>query len=148
MAQPGEVLNKHYRAMMRLLCSSKLHPIKRSKRVRRNTDKDAPGWKSCRKPCPICPYTLDDYSEIVGQITGYTHKVSDAADCNTENCIYFWKCTKPNCSEFPRCEYIGMTTRPFRERLAEHRDYPKKDVLTEPSGEHRLIVSDQFPFST
>ena len=29
-----------------------------------------------------------------------------------------------------------MTTRPFRKRLAEHRDYPKRDVLTEPSWEH------------
>ena len=28
-----------------------------------------------------------------------------------------------------------MTTLQFR-RFAEHRDYPKRDVLTEPSGEH------------
>ena len=29
-----------------------------------------------------------------------------------------------------------MTSRTFKERLAEHRDYPKRDVITEPSGEH------------
>ena len=29
-----------------------------------------------------------------------------------------------------------MTTRQFKDRLAEHRDYPKRDVFTEPSGEH------------
>jgi hypothetical protein len=29
-----------------------------------------------------------------------------------------------------------MTTRQFKDRLSEHRDYPKRDVLTEPSGEH------------
>ena len=33
-------------------------------------------------------------------------------------------------------EYIGMTSRKFKERMGEHRDYVKRDVLTEPSGEH------------
>ena len=31
---------------------------------------------------------------------------------------------------------IGMTTRKFKDRLTEHRDYPKRDVTTEPSGKH------------
>ena len=29
-----------------------------------------------------------------------------------------------------------MTTRSFKKRLSEHRDYPKRDGTTEPSGEH------------
>ena len=29
-----------------------------------------------------------------------------------------------------------MTTRKFKDRLAEHRDYPKRDIYTEPSGGH------------
>ena len=29
-----------------------------------------------------------------------------------------------------------MTTRKFKTRMSEHRDYPKRNVLTEPSGEH------------
>ena len=29
-----------------------------------------------------------------------------------------------------------MTTRPLRKSFAEHRDYPKRDILTEPSGAH------------
>ena len=29
-----------------------------------------------------------------------------------------------------------MTTRSFKKRFSEHRDYPKRDVFTEPSGEH------------
>ena len=29
-----------------------------------------------------------------------------------------------------------VTSRTFKERMGEHRDYPKRDVLTEPSGEH------------
>jgi hypothetical protein len=29
-----------------------------------------------------------------------------------------------------------MTTRSFKDRLSEHRDYPKRDVVTEPSGAH------------
>ena len=29
-----------------------------------------------------------------------------------------------------------MTIRSFKKRFSEHRDYPKRDVFTEPSGEH------------
>ena len=29
-----------------------------------------------------------------------------------------------------------MTKRSFKLHLSEHRDYPKRDVVTEPSGEH------------
>ena len=29
-----------------------------------------------------------------------------------------------------------MTTRKFKTRMSEHRDYPKRNVYTEPSGEH------------
>ena len=43
---------------------------------------------------------------------------------------------KSNCEDFPNCEYIGQTKRSFKDRLAEHRDYLKMDVLTKPSGEH------------
>ena len=68
MANPSEVMRKHYNAMMkknetlreifpgppmpalrqpsnlrRILCGSKLHPIKRTNRVQRGTHKDAPG---------------------------------------------------------------------------------------------------------
>ena len=50
--------------------------------------------------------------------------------------IYYWKCEKTGCEDYPECEYIGKTTRKFRDRLAEHRDYPKRGVTTEPSGEH------------
>ena len=31
---------------------------------------------------------------------------------------------------------LGMTSRSFKTRMGEHRDYEKRDVLTEPSGEH------------
>ena len=29
-----------------------------------------------------------------------------------------------------------MTSRKFKDRMGEHRDYPKRDVVTEPAGEH------------
>ena len=161
MPKVSDVLTKHYRAMIRkneelqevfpsiplaglrqpknlgrILCSSKLQPVKRSTRLKRQTHADAPGWKRCGTPCPICPFTSDDCSEVVGQTTGYVHNINSPVSCNTDNCIYYWKCTKNNCSDHPRCEYIGMTTRTFKKRLSEHRDYPKRNVTTEPSGEH------------
>ena len=120
----------------RMLCSSKLQQVRRSTKLKRNTHADAPGWKKCGKPCPVCPYGLDDCNEVEAQVTGYKHRITAPVDCNTENCIYYWKCAKENCSDYPRCEYIGMTSRSFKKRFSEHRDYPKRDVLTEPSGEH------------
>jgi hypothetical protein len=160
MAKPGPVMKKHYNAMIRkngdlkeifpappmaalrqgknlrrILCSSKLHPLKRADRVRRGVHKNAPGWKNCKKPCPICPYTLPDCAKIIGN-NGFEHEIIHSVNCDTENCVYLWKCMKPNCQDFPECEYIGMTSRPFRARMSEHRDYPKRDVDTEPSGKH------------
>ena len=122
--------------LRRILCRSKLHPITGSTRVKRNTHKQAAGWKRCNKPCKVCPYTMDQNNQVTGLASGYNHQITDSLSCDTTNCVYYWRCIKPNCSDYPRCEYVGMTTRQFKDRLAEHRDYPKRDVLTEPSGEH------------
>ena len=73
---------------------------------------------------------------MTGLASGFTHKIKEAVSCDTVNCIYYWKCTKTRCEDYPNCEYIGKTTRQFKDRLAEHRDYPKRDILTEPSGGH------------
>ena len=160
MANPGPVFKKHYTAMVRknselkevfpappmaalrqgknlrrMLCSSKLHPVKRLDRVRRGVHKDSPGWKNCKKPCPVCPYTLPACTEVNGN-NGFVHPIKQSVNCSTENCVYYWKCVKPNCSDFPECEYVGMTSRSFQARMSEHRDYPKRDVTTEPSGYH------------
>ena len=118
------------------LCKSKLYPVKRSDRVKRGTHKDAPGWKKCVKPCPVFLFTLPDCAEVVSQNTSYIHTIVDPLSCDTENCVYYWKCVKGICQDYPECEYIGMTSRKFKQRMSEHRDYPKRDVLTEPSGEH------------
>ena len=44
--------------------------------------------------------------------------------------------------------YVGRTKRKFKQRMAEHRDYPKNGKIEEPSGEHfrlpRHAVSDLF----
>ena len=120
----------------RILCRSKLYPVTRSSKLRRNTHKEAPGWRKCSKPCKVCPYTLEKCTQLTGLASGYTHTITEALSCDTTNCVYYWRCTKPNCADNPRCEYVGMTSRKFKDRLAEHRDYPKRDVLTEPSGEH------------
>ena len=121
--------------LRRILCKSKLNPVKRINNLRRGTHKNAPGWKNCRKPCHICPFTLPDCSEVVGQITGYKHHITEPVNCESQNCIYYWKCVKENCQDFPECEYIGQTTRKFKKRIGEHRDYPKRGVTTEPAGE-------------
>ena len=79
---------------------------------------------------------MDNTSSIIGTASGYKHDITQAVSCDTTNCVYYWRCCKPNCKDFPCCEYVGMTTRSFKDRLSEHRDYPKRDVVTEPSGAH------------
>ena len=122
--------------LKKIICSSKLFPIERSKRLQRGAHKNAPGWRKCGKPCKVCPFTLDNTKSVTGTASGVTHDIKESVSCDTANCIYYWRCLKPNCEDFPNCEYIGKTTRPFKDRLAEHRDYPKRDVTTEPSGKH------------
>ena len=93
-------------------------------------------WKKCGKNFQIYPYTLDKTNVVTGLASGYSHPIKEAVTCESENVIYYWKCTKHNCEDFPNCEYVGKTKRKFKDRLAEHRDYPKRDVVREPSGSH------------
>ena len=122
--------------LRRLICKSKLYPLSRNSKLQRGTHKNAPGWKKCSKPCHICPFTLPDCQEVVRQISGCKHKIKDPLNCESQNCVYYWKCVKPNCPLYPKCEYLGMTSRKFKTRMGEHRDYVKREVLTEPAGEH------------
>ena len=67
------------------------------------------------------------------QVTGYCHTIRDYVNCETANCIYYWKCQKNKCKDFPRCEYIGLNTWPFRNRLSEHKQYVGSQLLDNPS---------------
>ena len=122
--------------LRRLICKSKLHPISKGKKLARGAHKNAPGWKKCGKNCKICPYTMDNTDVVTGSASGYAHQIKQAVTCDSENVIYYWKCVKNNCEDYPECEYVGQTKRKFKDRLAEHRDYPKRGVVTEPSGDH------------
>lgn len=157
----SEVFQKHHKAMLfsaphlaemfpsppmpayrqpdnlrRVLCKAKLYPLNRANKLKRLTHKEAPGWKKCGKACKICPFTMENTSTVLGSASGYLHQIKEPVTCDTVNCIYYWRCVKTNCQDYPNCEYVGMTTRKFKDRLAEHRDYPKRDIYTEPSGGH------------
>ena len=159
---PGAIMKKHHKAMIRknsslkeifpsepmpalrqgpnlrrLICRAKLHqkPTGRPKRA----TQVAPGWKPCagnKGPCPICPYTAPHTTEVVGQVSGYQHIIKDAVNCQDENVIYQWKCIKTNCPQHPRTEYEGKITQSFQQRFSQHRDYVKRGIVTEASGEH------------
>ena len=158
---PSKIIHKHHRALLvnaphlaqifpttpmpayrqppnlrKLLCRSKLYTVKRAQIFKRSAHKDAPGWKKCAKPCKICPYTWENTQSITGTASKFKHEIKEAVTCDSSNCIYYWSYVKPNCPDFPKCEYIGKTSRQFKDRLAEHRDYPKRDMVTEPSGRH------------
>ena len=159
----GPVLNKHYRAMLRtntnlkqvfpgkpmaglrqgknlkrLICRAKLYP-KPSSRPTRNT-RSTPGWYPCskfsNKQCPVCPFTLPPTSTVTGLASGYVHYIKDTVTCQDDNILYYWRCVKTNCQDYPQCEYVGKSCRSFLQRLSEHRDYIKRGVTTEASGEH------------
>ena len=111
-------------SLRKMLCSSRLSTI-------------TPGWKKYGKgTITICPYALPSKASVKGLVTGFKHEIKDAVNCETKNCIYYLICRKSNCKEYPKCEYIGLTTRPFRKRLAEHKQYVKSKILDTPSGKH------------
>ena len=64
------------------------------------------------------------------------HMLSKVHNASTKYCIYYWKCIKNNCKSFPKCEYVGLTTRPFRKRMAEHKQYIRSKHMDKPSGNH------------
>ena len=158
----SSILDKHFRAMIfkkpelepvymsapmaalrqppnikKMICRSKLYPMTRSEKYSRTCRKNAPGWKKCGKGAgTCCPFALPPTTQVTGQVTGYTHRITESVNCETKNCIYYWKCNKPKCKEYPKCEYIGRTARPFRIRLGEHRQYVRSELLDKPSGHH------------
>ena len=81
----------------------------------------------------MCAYTLDKTKTSTGTALGYVAGIIEEVTCDTLNCVYYWKCIKANFQDFPNCEYIGMTTLQFKDRLAEHRhNYPKRNVTVGP----------------
>ena len=124
-------------SLRKLLCKSTLSPVTRGDQFQRKSHRTAPGWKKCGKgSTTCCPYALPNKTIVTGLVTGFKHQIKDAVNCETKNCIYYLICRKSNCKEYPKCEYIGLTTRPFRLRLAEHKQNVKSKVLETPSGHH------------
>ena len=124
-------------ALRKILCRSKLSPIARGDKFQRKSYWNAPGWKKCdngSKTC--CPYTLPSKNSVTGLVTGFKHVIKDSVNCETKNCIYYLICRKANCKKYLKCEYIGLTTRPFRNRLAEHKQYVKSRITDKPTGNH------------
>ena len=158
----NDVFNKHFKAMIfkkpelkttfknlpmaalrqppnlrKLLCKSSLYSIRRGDKFTRNAHRSAPGWRKCGKgSTTCCPYALPPTTTVKGQVTGYSHTITDSVNCESVNCIYYWKCRKSNCKDFPRCEYVGLTTRTFKARISEHKQYVRSKLLDKPSGFH------------
>ena len=121
----------------KIICRSKLYPVVRASKFKRTCHQNAPGWKKCGKGASTCcPFALPPTTQVTGQVTGYIHHIRDAVNCQTKNCIYYWKCQKNKCKDFPKCEYVGRTTRPFRIRLGEHKQYIRSENIDKPSGYH------------
>ena len=154
----SNVLNKHFKSMIfknqnlkeafpdppmaalrqppnlrRILCRSYLYSVKRGDKFERSSKESAPGWHKCGKNCCICPFTSKNTTKVTAHITGYTHEIRQAVNCETANCIYYWKCIKDNCNQFPQCEYIGLTTRSFKKRFSEHKGYIESEDNNLPS---------------
>ena len=97
-----------------LLCRSSLFQPTRGTKFQRSSHREAPGWKKCGKgSSTCCPFALPATKKISGLVTGYQHEIKDQVNCETTNCIYYWKCRKDNCKDFPKCKYIQTLQKPF-----------------------------------
>ena len=120
-----------------MLCRSTLSVVRRGDRFTRNAHKSAPGWKKCGKgSTTCCPYAFPPKNQITAQVTGFSHKITDSVNCETENYVYYWRCQKTNCKDYTKCEYVGLTKRSFRLRIAEHKQNVRSKNLETPSGFH------------
>ena len=63
-------------------------------------------------------------------VTGFTVEINSNVDCNSENVIYLIFCRR--CPE----QYIGETKRKFKDRMGEHRNYVRNQVLIKAAGLH------------
>ena len=79
---------------------------------------------------------MEPTNQVTGLYSGYTHTIKENINCQDKNVIYYWKCVKDNCPDYPKCEYIGLSSRRFQDRLCEHRDYAKSVNLEQPAGKH------------
>ena len=136
-AEPPMAAMRQPPNIRKLICRAALSQPKRADRLGRKTHKSAPGWKKCGQgSTTCCPFALPSTQTVVGQVTGYSHEIRDPVTCQTQNCVYYWKCQKEKCKTYPRCEYVGLTSRPYRLRLAEHKQYVRSRNLDTPSGGH------------
>ena len=122
--------------LRKYLCKSKLTKKSRENNFRRNTRKNAAGWKKCSKPCPVCPLSAPPTQKVKYGTSDYIHNIETPVNCQSENVIYMWRCNKENCNRKPENFYIGMTTRKFQTRFSEHIGYIKSEKISEPSGDH------------
>ena len=122
--------------LRKFLCKSKLSKVTRSNNFKRSSHSSAPGWKKCAKPCPACPFALAPCKTVTSQVSNYEHEITTPVNCQTSNAVYYWKCIKDNCPDYPACEYIGLTSRTFQKRFYEHQYYAKSENVFQPSGEH------------
>ena len=140
--------------LRKLLCRAKLTKVTRNRP--RATHRSSAGWKRCSSsggnPCNQCPYTPISATSITSHITGYTHYISSAINCKTENLIYAYKCKKcpvnfsintskrapkkPVHRGIIATNYIGKSKRKFNKRLYEHLYYVTSKKMDEPSAQH------------
>ena len=82
--------------LRRIVCRSSLYQPKRGDLFIRKSHRQAPGWKKCGKgSTTCCPYVFKPTSQITGLVTGFKHTIMDSVNCETENCVYYWRCQKP-----------------------------------------------------
>ena len=123
--------------LRKMICRSSLSTLQRSDKFTRNCHKSAPGWRKCGKgSTTCCPFALPPTTQVTGLVTGYKVKILDAVNCETENCVYYWRCVKTNCKDYPKCEYVGLTKRAYRTRIGEHKQNIRSKNLETPSGFH------------
>ena len=84
--------------------------------------------KKCGK-CIVCSYVKEGNTI---KSSNFTWKINKKVTCQNSNVIYLIQCNKEQCKQ----QYIGFTTKVFRERMKQHLGYVRNKVLTQATGTH------------
>ena len=117
-----------------LLCRSYLFQPDRGNKFQRNSDREAPGCKKCgRAPLLAALSPFQPQGRLLDKLEAINIQSKTTGS------------VKRTTAEILQGEYVGLQARPFRLRLAEHKQHIRIENIDRPSGFHLIMQASIYP---